>query len=77
MLKLNRSNSATDKSITRKGDTKMNKKKIIVCAKCDALSYYDSYVWTCPICEQKFKVGAMIAKFFSFANSSHIPYSTP
>ena len=38
----------------------MNKKKIIVCAKCDALSYYDSYVWTCPICEQKFKVGAMI-----------------
>ena len=34
----------------------MNNKKIIVCAKCDALSYYDSYVWTCPKCEKKFRV---------------------
>ena len=33
----------------------MNKKKIIVCSKCDALSYYDNFSWTCPFCNKKFK----------------------
>ena len=34
----------------------MNKKRILVCVKCDALSYYDTFVWTCPLCNKKFKV---------------------
>ena len=34
----------------------MNKKRILVCGKCDALSYYDTFVWTCPLCNKKFKV---------------------
>ena len=33
----------------------LNNKKVIVCNKCDSLSLYDGYIWTCPNCYQKFK----------------------
>ena len=35
----------------------MNRKKIIVCSKCEALSFYDNFTWTCPMCYKKFKLG--------------------
>ena len=31
----------------------MNKQKILVCSKCHAINYYDTFQWTCPICEEK------------------------
>ena len=34
----------------------MDNKKIIVCNKCDSLSFYDTFNWTCPICGIKFKI---------------------
>ena len=34
----------------------MNNKKIIVCNKCEAMSYYYNFIWTCPICNKRFKV---------------------
>ena len=33
----------------------INKKKIVVCHKCDSLGFYDNFVWTCPKCLNKFK----------------------
>ena len=34
----------------------MDNKKIIVCNKCDSLSFYDTFNWTCPVCGIKFKI---------------------
>ena len=42
-----------------KGDLylgKMNNKKIVVCNKCEALGFYDSFSWTCPLCGKRFKI---------------------
>ena len=33
----------------------LNKKKIVVCGKCESMGSYDGYVWTCPICTKRFK----------------------
>mgnify|MGYP007056192494 CR=1 FL=1 len=33
----------------------LNKKKIVVCGKCESMGLYDGYVWTCPICTKRFK----------------------
>jgi len=35
----------------------LNKKEIIVCSKCRELNFYDKFIWTCPICLKKFKIG--------------------
>ena len=40
----------------------MNRKKIIVCSKCEALSFYDNFVWTCPLCTKKFKCNSNNSK---------------
>ena len=34
----------------------MNRKKIVVCSKCEALSFYDNFTWTCSVCCKKFKL---------------------
>ena len=31
------------------------KQKIIVCAKCYAMNFYDKFIWTCPMCKGRFK----------------------
>ena len=33
----------------------LNKKKIVVCSKCESMGSYEGYVWTCPICSKRFK----------------------
>ena len=33
----------------------LNKKKIVVCGKCESMGSYEGYVWTCPICTKRFK----------------------
>ena len=33
----------------------LNDKKVVVCSKCDSLGAYEGYVWTCPICNKRFK----------------------
>ena len=33
----------------------LNNKKVVVCSKCDSLGAYEGYVWTCPICNKRFK----------------------
>ena len=33
----------------------LNKKKIVVCSKCESMGLYEGYVWTCPICTKRFK----------------------
>ena len=33
----------------------LNKKKIVVCSKCESMGLYEGYVWTCPICIKRFK----------------------
>ena len=33
----------------------LNKKKIVVCSKCESMGSYEGYVWTCPICTKRFK----------------------
>ena len=32
-----------------------NSKKVVVCSKCGSLSFYDEYIWTCPLCFKKSK----------------------
>ena len=41
-----------------KGDIyigEMNNQKIIVCSKCDSISLYKNFFWTCPLCKKIFK----------------------
>ena len=41
-----------------KGDLyfgELNNKKVVVCCKCESLGSYDGYVWTCPLCNKRFK----------------------
>ena len=33
-----------------------NNELIIVCQKCRAINYYDKFIWTCPKCQNKFRV---------------------
>ena len=33
----------------------MQNRKIIVCEKCRSLSYYEKFIWTCPVCSKRFK----------------------
>ena len=33
----------------------LNHKKIVVCNKCESMGLFDGYVWTCPICNKRFK----------------------
>ena len=33
----------------------LNSKKVVVCCKCESLGSYDGYVWTCPLCNKRFK----------------------
>ena len=33
----------------------LNNKKVIVCNKCESLGEFEGYVWTCPICNKRFK----------------------
>ena len=33
----------------------INDKLIIVCEKCNAINYYERFIWTCPICQTKFR----------------------
>ena len=35
---------------------KLNKKKIVVCAKCHMLNYYEFHYWFCPICGNRFRL---------------------
>ena len=34
----------------------LNRKKVVVCQKCESLGLYDDYVWTCPNCCKRFKI---------------------
>ena len=34
---------------------KLSNKTIIVCNKCHAMNFYDKFIWTCPICNKKFR----------------------
>ena len=34
----------------------INKKKIVVCSKCDSIGNYDEFIWTCPKCFKRFKI---------------------
>ena len=36
----------------------LNKKKIVVCSKCESMGLYEGYVWTCPLCCKRFKTVA-------------------
>lgn len=33
----------------------LNKKEIVVCSKCRSMNFYDKYIWTCPMCNKRFK----------------------
>jgi hypothetical protein len=33
----------------------MNNRRIIVCEKCRSLSNYEKFIWTCPLCDKRFK----------------------
>ena len=33
----------------------LNNKKVVICSKCESLGTFDGYVWTCPICNKRFK----------------------
>ena len=33
----------------------ISNKKIIVCSKCNAMNFYDKFIWTCPLCLKKFR----------------------
>ena len=33
----------------------LNGKKIVVCNKCESMGLFDGYVWTCPLCNKRFK----------------------
>lgn len=32
-----------------------NKLEIVVCGKCKAINYYNKFIWTCPLCDKRFK----------------------
>lgn len=32
-----------------------NKSDIVVCSKCKAMNYFNKFVWTCPLCDKRFK----------------------
>ena len=34
----------------------INEQKIIICAKCDSISIYEEFIWTCPKCLKRFKI---------------------
>ena len=34
----------------------INEQKIVVCAKCDSISIYEEFIWTCPKCLKRFKI---------------------
>lgn len=46
-----------------------NKQTIIVCSKCYAMNFYDKFIWTCPLCRNRFKNLANI-------DYSHIEWSS-
>jgi uncharacterized CHY-type Zn-finger protein len=33
----------------------LNGKRIVVCSKCESMGAYEGYVWTCPLCNKRFK----------------------
>ena len=33
----------------------LNKKEIIVCSKCRAMNFTDKFIWTCPLCQKRFR----------------------
>ena len=33
----------------------INDELIVVCEKCQAINYYDRFIWTCPKCQTKFR----------------------
>ena len=35
----------------------LNRKKVVICSKCDSVGAYDNYMWTCPLCYKKFRDG--------------------
>jgi len=34
----------------------INEQKIVICAKCDSISIYEEFIWTCPKCLKRFKI---------------------
>ena len=32
-----------------------NKQQIVVCSKCNAMNFYDKFIWTCPLCRNRFR----------------------
>ena len=55
----------------------LNKKKIIVCSKCQLLYNYDVHLWYCPICKHRFKQDQqptpLIAQYETNDNSTGFP----
>lgn len=35
-----------------------NKQKIVVCSKCSAMNFYDKFIWTCPLCRNRFRTNS-------------------
>ena len=33
-----------------------NNNKIVVCSKCNAMNFYDKFIWTCPLCNMRFRL---------------------
>ena len=33
-----------------------NHNKIVVCSKCNAMNFYDKFIWTCPLCNVRFRL---------------------
>ena len=47
----------------------LNGKSIVVCSKCESMGAYEGYVWTCPLCNKRFKTNT---NYFDVNNNNNI-----